>query len=63
MLHHAMVDEMPDGLSVQPPPPPRKIGHPVKIAFWQFLFTVFSLHVAYFIPGCMLMFKMGKGSP
>ena len=42
-------------------PSPRKIGRPVKIAFWPFLFTIFSLHVA-FIPGCMLMFKVGKGT-
>ena len=41
---------------------PRKIGRPVKIAFWRFLFTIFSLHVA-LIPGCMSMFKVGKGSP
>ena len=43
-------------------PLPRKIGHPVKITSWWFLFTIFSLHVA-FIPGCMFMLKVGKGSP
>ena len=43
-------------------PLPRKIGRPVKITSWRFLFTIFSLHVA-FIPGCMFMLKVGKGSP
>ena len=33
MLRHAMVSEMPDGLSVQPPASPRKIGCPVYHIF------------------------------
>ena len=28
-----------------------------------FLFTIVSLHVVLIIPGCMSMFKVGKGSP
>ena len=27
------------------------------------LFTTFSLHLVLIIPGCMLMFTVGKGSP
>ena len=30
MLRHAMVSDMPDGLSVQPPPPPGKLAAQLK---------------------------------
>ena len=33
MLRHAMVSEMPDGLSVQPPPPPGKLAAQLKSPF------------------------------
>ena len=53
MLRHAMVSEIPDGLSVQPPPPPGKLAAhgQLKLPFGDScLLRLFSLHVA-FIPG------------
>ena len=32
MLRHAMVGKMPDGLNVQPPPPPAKLAAQLKLA-------------------------------
>ena len=61
MLRHAMVSDMPDDLSVQPPPSRGKLAAQLK-SLLAILVTIFSLHVA-FIPGCMSMFKVGKGSP
>ena len=53
MLCHAMVSEMPDGLSVQPPALPGKLAAhgQLKLPFGDScLLRLFSLHVA-FIPG------------
>ena len=55
MLRHAMVSEIPDGLSVQPPPPPGKLAAhgQLKLPFGDScLLRLFSLHVA-FIPGLL----------
>ena len=42
-------------------PSPRKIGRPVKIAFWWFLFTIFSSNVALFYPSMYVYAQGGKG--
>ena len=38
------VSDMPDGIRKQPPPQPREIARPVKIAFWRFSFVKISVH-------------------
>ena len=35
---------MPNGIRKQPPPQPREIGRPVKIAFWRFSLVKISVH-------------------
>ena len=35
----------------------------MRVGRYILVFTIVSLHVVLIIPGCMLMFKVGKGSP
>ena len=58
MLSHTLVSNMPDGLSVQPPPPPGKLAAQLKLTI--FVYHIFITCGIY--PRCMLMFKVGKGT-